>query len=103
MVELAREGGRTRMRRSPRVLAAWVAAVVVALTTARVVAGDLATLHRRAHDLGKPVSVLIAAHDIPLGTAISADDLKTVTRHSSAVPRDALRTVRGAVGRIAEI
>ena len=40
------------MRRSPRVVLAWLATLVVALTTARVVGGDLATLHRRAATLG---------------------------------------------------
>ena len=39
-------------RRSPRALALWGAAAVVAVVTATVVAGDLAALHRRAADLG---------------------------------------------------
>ena len=39
-------------RRSPRALALWGAAILVALVTAVVVAGDLATLHRRAAGLG---------------------------------------------------
>jgi Flp pilus assembly protein CpaB len=88
------------MRRSPRVLLAWAATIVVALTTARVVAGDLATLHRRAHDLGKPISVVIAAHDIPLGATVEASDLRKVTRHSDSLPRDAVRTVGAATGRV---
>ena len=52
------------MRRSPRVLLAWLAALVVALTTARVVGGDLAALHRRAASLGPLRSVVVAAHDL---------------------------------------
>ena len=40
------------MRRSPRVMLAWIAAVVVMLATVRVVAGDLGALHRQAHSLG---------------------------------------------------
>ena len=44
------------MRRSPRVLLAWAAALIVMLATARVVAGDLGALHRRAHGLGADVA-----------------------------------------------
>ena len=39
-------------RRSPRALALWGAALVVAVVTAAIVAGDLAALHRRAAGLG---------------------------------------------------
>ena len=91
------------MRRSPRVLLAWVAALVLALTTARTVADDLATLHRRAHDLGKPTTIVIAAHDIPLGAIVEPRDLKSVTRHSGSVPRDAVRAAAGAKGRVAVV
>ena len=45
-------------RRSPRALALWGAAAVVAVVTATVVAGDLATLHRRAADLGPEVDAV---------------------------------------------
>jgi Flp pilus assembly protein CpaB len=91
------------MRRSPRVLLAWAAAAVLALTTARVVSGDLAELHRRARDLGKPVTVLIAAHDIPLGATIAPDDLRAVSRHASVVPGDAVHALGAATGRIATV
>jgi Flp pilus assembly protein CpaB len=88
------------MRRSPRVLLAWSATVVVALTTARVVGGDLATLHQRAASLGPRHSVVVADHDLEIGEAITAHDVHAETRYASEIPRDALSDPRRAVGRI---
>src|SRR5258707_9685665 len=89
-----------RVRRSPRVLLAWFAAVVVALTTARVVGGDLAVLHRRAASLGPQVSVLVATHDLELGQTISARDVHRESRYRREAPREALRSAASAVGRV---
>ena len=88
------------MRRSPRFFLAWFAAVVVALTTARVAGGDLATLHRRAASLGPQVSVIVAAHDLVLGQTISASDIRREPRYRSQTPREALRRSSSAVGRV---
>lgn len=91
------------MRRSPRVLLAWAAALVVMLATMRVVAGDLGSLHRRAHALGADVPVVLAARDLPLGTTVAAHDLRTVRRPSTTVSADALREPAAAVGRIVAV
>ena len=88
------------MRRSPRVMLAWFAAVVVALTTARVVGGDLAALHRRAEALGPQVSVIVATHDLELGQTISAHDVRRETRYRSQAPPEAIRRASSAVGRV---
>jgi Flp pilus assembly protein CpaB len=88
------------VRRSPRVMLAWFAAVVVALTTARVVSGDLAALHRRAASLGPQVSVMVARHDLELGQTISARDVRRESRYRSQTPREAIRVAAGAVGRV---
>ena len=88
------------MRRSPRVMLAWFAAVVVGLTTARVVSGDLAALHRRAASLGPQVSVMVATHDLELGQTISAGDVRRESRYRSQTPREAIRVASGAVGRV---
>ena len=88
------------MRRSPRVLLAWFAAVVVALTTARVVGGDLAALHRRAASLGPQVSVIVATHDLELGQTISSRDIRRESRYRSQAPREAIRRASSAVGRV---
>jgi Flp pilus assembly protein CpaB len=88
------------MHRSPRVVLAWVVALVLALLTARVVGGDLTALHRRAHDLGPDVHVLLAQRDLPLGTTLVASDVRTVTRPASTVPSDALRAINALSGRV---
>ncbi|MDP9335172.1 MAG: SAF domain-containing protein [Actinomycetota bacterium] len=91
------------MRRSPRVLLAWAAAVVVMLATVRVVAADLGSLHRRAHNLGADVPVVLAARDLPLGTTLGAGDVHTVRRPSTTVSSDALRDPAAAVGRVVSV
>ena len=88
------------MRRSPRVLLAWSAALIVALTTARVVGGDLATLHRRASTLGPLHSAVVAAHDLALGQTVTARDLSSETRYASQLPPEALTTPQDAIGRV---
>jgi Flp pilus assembly protein CpaB len=88
------------MRRSPRVLLAWSAALIVALTTARVVGGDLATLHRRASTLGPMHGVVVAVHDLALGQTITAGDVRRETRYATQIPREALADPRDAIGRV---
>lgn len=88
------------MRRSPRVMLAWFAALVVALTTARIVGGDLATLHRRAESLGPKRAVIVATRDLALGQTITAADVRRGTRYASEVPREAVTSTAGAVGRV---
>ena len=88
------------MRRSPRVVLAWSATLVVALTTARVVGGDLATLHQRASSLGPRHAVVVADHDLALGQTISAHDVHAETRYASEIPHEALSDLRRAVGRV---
>jgi Flp pilus assembly protein CpaB len=91
------------MRRSPRVLLAWAAALIVMLATARVVTGDLGALHRRAHDLGADISVVLAARDLPLGANVVAADLRVVRRPSTTVSADALHDPGRAIGRIVAV
>ena len=79
------------MRRSPRVVIAWFMAALVALTTGRIVATDLGTLHRRARALGSDISVMIATRDLPMGHTIAEGDLREVARPASTVARDSVR------------
>ncbi len=88
------------MRRSPRVVLAWLIVAVVAIATARVVAGDLAALHRRARSLGPDVTVLLAARDLPLGSTLTARDLHAVQRPRATVPPDAVRDAGAVLGRV---
>jgi Flp pilus assembly protein CpaB len=77
-------------RRSPRAVLLWTAAAVVAVATAVFVATDLAALHRRAATLGASRTVAVAAHDLALGTRVSAADLDTRTVHRSQLPAGAV-------------
>jgi Flp pilus assembly protein CpaB len=79
-----------------------VAAALVAFGTARVVAGDLATLHRRAEELGRVRTVVVATRDLPLGSSITTDDVASV-RLAGGVPEHALANVDDAVGRIVAV
>jgi Flp pilus assembly protein CpaB len=87
-------------RRSPRAVALWGAAAVVAVVTAAVVAGDLAALHRRAADLGPEVDVVVASHDLGIGTVLRAHDLSTRSVHRSQLPVGALTGRSALVGRV---
>jgi pilus assembly protein CpaB len=79
---------------------AWLATIVVALTTARVVGGDLATLHRRAATLGPQRRVVVAARDLDTGHTITARDLTTEVRYEKHMPRQALTDSDAVVGRV---
>jgi Flp pilus assembly protein CpaB len=91
------------MRHSPRVLFAWLATVVVALMTARVVAGDLATLHRRAATLGPQRRVVLAARSLDVGQTVTAHDLMTEMRYAKEIPPEAITDTRDAVGRVVAV
>ncbi|HEX5614048.1 MAG TPA: SAF domain-containing protein, partial [Acidimicrobiia bacterium] len=87
------------MRRSPRVVLTWAAAVVVALGTARVVATDLAVLHTRARELDAIERVVVATRDLPLGAVLADDDVRTVEL-AGALARRALTDTGAAIGRV---
>ena len=91
------------MRRSPRVVFAWLATLAVALTTARVVGGDLATLHRRAATLGPQRPIVVAAHDLAIGQTITARDLTTEVRYERQIPQGALTDTDAAIGRAVRV
>jgi Flp pilus assembly protein CpaB len=90
-------------RRSPRALALWGAAAVVALVTAAVVADDLASLHRRAADLGPEVDAVVATRDLPVGRVVAAGDLVTRTVHRSQLPVGVVTARGSAVGRVVAV
>jgi Flp pilus assembly protein CpaB len=77
--------------------------VVVAIVTVVVVGGDLTTLHRRARELGAPQTVFVAAHDLPLGATLGANDLVGVSRYASAIPEAAIVDLDDAVGRVVAV
>ena len=87
-------------RRSPRALALWGAAAVVAVVTATVVAGDLAALHRRAADLGPEVEAVVARRDLAVGAVVRADDLSTRSVRRSQLPDGVVIGRDGVTGRV---
>jgi Flp pilus assembly protein CpaB len=90
-------------RRSPRALALWSAAAVIAVVTATVVAGDLAALHRRAADLGPEVDAVVATRDLPVGRVLAARDLTTRSVHRSQLPPGVLTHRAAVIGRVVRV
>ena len=90
-------------RRSPRAAALWAAAAVAATVTAALVASDLATIHRRAGDLGPVVGAVVATRDLPLGTTIAARDVTERRVHRSQLPPRALVGPVGVRGRVVAV
>jgi len=80
-----------------------LAAIVVALTTARFVGGDLATLHRRAASLGALRAVVVATHDLELGQVVSTRDVRTESRYASEIPRDAITDAGAVRGKVVAV
>jgi Flp pilus assembly protein CpaB len=90
-------------RRSPRALALWGAAVVVAVVTAAVVAGDLAALHRRAAGLGPEVEAVLATRDLPVGRVVRTRDLTARSVHRSQLPSGVVTDRSGVIGRVVAV
>ena len=86
--------------RSPRALLFWALAAVIAVVTAVVVAGDLASLHRRAHALGPERDVVVATHALRLGRRVQAHDVAVRRVHRSQTPTGILGATRDVVGRV---
>lgn len=91
------------LKRSPRVLGLWAGAVALAVATGAVVAGDLATLHRRAQQLGPERRVVVARRDLALGTTVTPGDVGTRRVHSSQVHEGVLDDVALALGRTVRV
>lgn len=91
------------LRRSPRALGLWAGAAALALVTASVVAGDLATLRRRAASLGPEETVVVARVPLPLGATVTPADVTTRRVHASQRPAGVLGAVDDAVGRVVRV
>jgi Flp pilus assembly protein CpaB len=89
--------------RSPRALALWGAAALVAVVTATVVASDLASLHRRASEFGPEVHAVVATTDLAMGTRLGSADVRTRSVHRSQLPIGALVDVAEARGRVVAV
>ena len=88
------------LHRSPRALAYWAAAAAVAVGTGAFVAGDLASLHRHAGDLGPEVGAVVARHDLTMGVTVTPGDVTRRDVHRSQLPPGALTSAPAALGRV---
>jgi len=91
------------LKRSPRALGLWVGAIALAVATGAIVAGDLATLHRRAQQFGPERRVVVARRDLTLGATVTSGDVTTRRVHSSQVPAEVLDDPALALGRIVRV
>jgi Flp pilus assembly protein CpaB len=90
-------------RRSPRALALRAAALIVAVVTAAIVASDLASLHRRAGDLGPERSAIVATHDLAVGDTLEGADLAVRHIHQSQLPSGVLHNAGAAMRRVVTV
>ncbi len=88
------------LRRSPRTLALWAGAVLLAVVTAVVAAGDLATLHRRTTELGPERPALVARRTLAYGATVTADDVAVRRIHAGQLPPRAATDRRAVVGHV---
>jgi Flp pilus assembly protein CpaB len=91
------------LRRSPRALALWGAALVVAVITATVVAGDLASLHRRAAGLGPELDAVVAERDLAVGRVITNRDLASRRVHRAQLPDPVVTDREAVLGRVVAV
>jgi Flp pilus assembly protein CpaB len=94
---------RTFLHGTPRARATQIAAVLVALLTVRLVAGDLSALHRGARRYGGTRAVVIAVVDLELGARVRGGDVKTVELPAAAVPPATLTRRDDAIGRVVAV
>ena len=88
------------LRRSPRAVLLWTAAVIVALVTAGYVANILVSLRHQDEAFGKVHSVLVASHDLRLGRRVRAGDVVGRQVRGETVEPGSLTARAGAVGRV---
>ncbi len=90
-------------RRSPRAVLFWAAAVVVAIVTTVSIGSTLASLHRQDTRYGRLHAVVVASHDLPLGTVVAPTDLRVIKVRGDGAPRDAIVDPASAVGRVVTV
>jgi pilus assembly protein CpaB len=90
---------RTLLHRTTRARVTQLAALLFALLTARLVAGDLSALHRGARVYRGTRPVVVARTDLELGARIRGGDLRVVALPAAAVAPGALTKRADAIGR----
>jgi Flp pilus assembly protein CpaB len=81
----------------------WTAALVVGAVFAARAVGDLDRLHDRARAGGRPVTVVVAAHDLTYGVVVAPGDLALETVPADLAGDGTVRTPGAAVGRVVAV
>lgn len=89
--------------RSPRAVLLWVAAAAVAIATALIVGGTLASLQRQDTQFGRIGPFVVARHDLELGMAITREDLTVVRARGGARPPGAIEAMTRVQGRVVSV
>ncbi len=88
------------LRRSPRAVLLWTAAVIVALVTAGYVANILVSLRHQDEAFGRVHTVVVASRDLPLGRRVRVGDLADRHVRGEADEPGALTRRAAALGRV---
>jgi Flp pilus assembly protein CpaB len=81
----------------------WCLAAVVAVVTALTVGGSLASLRRLDARYGHVVALTVAARDLPVGSTVSARDVRSTRARGAALPAGAIASPRTATGRVVAV
>ena len=90
------------LRRSPRAVLLWTAAALVSLATAFAVGNTLVSLRHQDQEFGRVQVVVVAAHDLELGTTVRSADLRTRRVRGTREP-GALDATADAVGHVVAV
>jgi Flp pilus assembly protein CpaB len=91
------------LRRSPRAVLLWTAAVIVALVTAGYVANILVSLRHQDEAFGRVHTVVVASRDLPLGRRVRGGDLTDRHVRGEAGEPGALTRRAAALGRVVAV
>jgi Flp pilus assembly protein CpaB len=91
------------LRRSPRALALWAAAAVVAIVTTLLVVSTLSSLRHQDETYGRVHAVLVARRDLPVGTRLRAGDVATREIRGDAPAPDAATAIADVIGRVIRV
>jgi Flp pilus assembly protein CpaB len=91
------------LRRSPRAVLLWTAAVIVALVTAGYVANILVSLRHQDVAFGRVHTVVVASRDLPLGRRVRAGDLADRHVRGETAGVGSLTSRASAVGRVVAV
>jgi Flp pilus assembly protein CpaB len=88
------------MRRSPRVVALWLAALALGLTAALMIADTMVSLHRQEQRYGAVHHVVVARRDLAVGVTVGPHDVDTRSIRGDTEADNAVSSPSDAVGKV---